>query len=49
MMTQEGPTKMFDIMTPGVQVLVLRRDHINHIVKMHLLLYHYTAHRMLLY
>ena len=31
-MTKEGPTKIFNIMTPGVRVLVLRRDHINHIV-----------------
>ena len=40
---------MFNIMTPGEGVLVLRRDHLNHIVKLHLLLYQYTAHRLLLY
>ena len=35
MMTKEGSTKIVNFMTPGAGVLVLGRDHISHIVKMH--------------
>ena len=35
MMVKEGFTKIVHFMIPRAEVLVLGRDHINHIVKMH--------------
>ena len=35
MMTKEGFTKIVNFMNPGAGVLVLGRDHISNIVKMH--------------
>ena len=35
MMTKEGSIKIVNFMTPGEGVLVLRRGHISHRVKMH--------------
>ena len=35
MMNKEWSTKIVNFMTPGVEVLVLGRGHISHIVKMH--------------
>ena len=34
-MTKDGSTKSVNSMTPGVGVLLLERDHISHIEKMH--------------
>ena len=34
-MTKEGSTKIVNLMTLGVGVLVTRRGHISHVVKMH--------------
>ena len=38
MMTDEGYTKIVNFMTPGAGVLVLRRGHILHIIKVYQLL-----------
>ena len=38
MMTDEGYTKIVNFMTPGAGVLVLRRGHIIHIIKVYQLL-----------
>ena len=35
MMTKEGSTKILNFMTPKAEDFVLRRGHINRIVKMH--------------
>ena len=44
MMTKEGSTKIVHNMIPGAGILVLRRNHISHIVKMH-----YFFEKLLLY
>ena len=35
MMIKEGSTKIVNFITPRAGVLVLGRDHISHVVKMH--------------
>ena len=35
MMTNKGSTKIVDFMTPGTGVIVQRRGHICHVMKMH--------------
>ena len=46
-MTKEGSNKIVNFMTPGTEVVLLGRGHINHIVKKHVffknLLFYFQA------
>ena len=48
-MAKEGSTKIVNYTTPGAGVLVLERDHINYIVKIHYFFINILLYSILLY